>query len=206
MKPALLRRRLDLPGLGRARRESRRRAKLCVKRPLHIRAGRLLNLCHRHRPPSPAVARIRESRAEENQFSPVATSGVDFGYPQCPDCHSDAAFEASGDAGGPKTRSGRSDDEISPGQKRPAGELDGSPLLRDGIDVRSCEGAARKDGGLCRNGFCGLKDMMTNAPINVAMPVAIRAKKNLVIYSGGLNPLFSQALMSDLIGCSANTF
>ena len=76
----------------------------------------------------------------------------------------------------------------------------------DGINVRSCDGAARKDGGLCRNGFCGLKDMMTNAPINVAMPVAIRAKKNLVIYSGGLNPLFSQALMSDLIGCSANTF
>jgi hypothetical protein len=31
-------------------------------------------------------------------LSPVATSGVDFGA-QCPDCHSDAAFEASGDAG-----------------------------------------------------------------------------------------------------------
>jgi hypothetical protein len=47
---------------------------------------------------------------------------------------------------------------------------------------------------------------MTNTPISVAMPVAIRAKKNLVIYSSGLNPLFSQAFMSDLIGCSANTF
>jgi hypothetical protein len=47
---------------------------------------------------------------------------------------------------------------------------------------------------------------MTNAPIKVAMPVAIRAKKNLVIYSGGLNPLFNHALISDLIGCSANTF
>jgi hypothetical protein len=35
---------------------------------------------------------------------------------------------------------------------------------------------------------------MTNTPINVATVIAIRAKKNLVIYSGGLNPLlFSQA-------------
>jgi hypothetical protein len=51
-KPALPLRWLDLPGLRRARRESRRRAKLRVKRPLQNRAGRLLNLCHRHQPPA----------------------------------------------------------------------------------------------------------------------------------------------------------
>jgi hypothetical protein len=47
---------------------------------------------------------------------------------------------------------------------------------------------------------------MTNAPINVATPVATRAKKNLVIYSGGLSPLFSQLAMRDSIGCSVSTF
>jgi hypothetical protein len=47
---------------------------------------------------------------------------------------------------------------------------------------------------------------MTTAPIKVAMPIAISAKKNLVIYSGGLSPLFSQSLMSDLIDRSENTF
>jgi hypothetical protein len=40
-----------------------------------------------------------------------------------------------------------------PGQKRPAGELDGSPLSGGGVNVRSCVGAARKYCGLCRNGF-----------------------------------------------------
>ena len=48
---------------------------------------------------------------------------------------------------------------------------------------------------------------MTNAPINVATPIAIRPKKNLVIYSGGFNSLlFSQPTMRDLIGSSASTF
>jgi len=49
------------------------------------------------------------------------------------------------------------------------------------VNVRSREGAARKDWGLCRNGSGTLKVAMTIAPINVATPVAIRAKKNLVI-------------------------
>jgi len=69
----------------------------------------------------------------------------------------------------------------SPGQKRPAGEPDGSSLCCDGVNVRSREGAARKDWGLCRNGSGTLKVAMTIAPINVATPVAIKAKKNLVI-------------------------
>jgi hypothetical protein len=43
---------------------------------------------------------------------------------------------------------------------------------------------------------------MTSAPINVATPVAIRAKKNPDIYLGGLSSLFSQA-MCDRIGSSS---
>ena len=74
-KPVLPLRRLDLPGVRRARRISRRRAKLRVKRPLH---HRLLNLCHRHGPPAQQSQQYVESRAQENQLSPVATSGVDF--------------------------------------------------------------------------------------------------------------------------------
>ena len=92
-----------------------------------------------------------------------------------------------------------------PGQNRPAGELDGSPLSDGGVNVRSSVGAARKYCGLCRNGSCGLKATMTNAPINVATPVAIRAKKNLVIYSGGLSSLLFSHAMCDLIGSSPST-
>jgi hypothetical protein len=90
-----------------------------------------------------------------------------------------------------------------PGQKRPAGEFDGSPLSGGGVNVRSCVGAARKYSGLCRNRSCSLKATMTNAPINMATPIATRDKKSLLIYSGGLSsPLFSQA-MCDLIGSSS---
>jgi hypothetical protein len=88
LKPALLLRRLlrrlDIPGLRRARRESRRRSKLGVKRPLHNRVGRLLNLCHRHRPPSPAVATYLESREQDNQLSPIATSGINLAARSAP--------------------------------------------------------------------------------------------------------------------------
>src|SRR5258708_20170425 len=56
----LPRRRLDLPGLRRARRESRPRAELHVEGLLRNRAGRLLfKLYRHHQTPSPAVARIR---------------------------------------------------------------------------------------------------------------------------------------------------
>jgi hypothetical protein len=58
-------RRLDLPGLRRARRESRRRAKLRVKRPLHNQVGRLLNLSHRHQTPQPGSRKDTPSRAGE---------------------------------------------------------------------------------------------------------------------------------------------
>ena len=59
--------------------------------------------------------------------------------------------------------------------------------------------------GLCRNGLCGLKAAMTTAPINVATPVAIGAKKNLVIYSGGLSSLLFSHAMCDLMGSSPST-
>src|SRR5437660_7292914 len=52
-----------------ARRQTRRRAKLRVKRPLHNRAGRLLNLCHRHQPPSPVARKYLGSCEQENPFS-----------------------------------------------------------------------------------------------------------------------------------------
>ena len=87
-----------------------------------------------------------------------------------------------------------------PGQNRPAGELDGSPLSDGGVNVRSSVGAARKYCGLCRNGSCGLKATMTNAPINTATPIATRDKKNLVTYSGGLSSLLFSQAMCDLIG------
>jgi hypothetical protein len=87
-----------------------------------------------------------------------------------------------------------------PGQKRPAGELDGSPLSGGGVNVRSCVGAACKYCGLCRNGSGGLKATMTNAPINMATPIATRDKKNLIIYSGGLSSLLFSQAMCDIIG------
>ena len=90
-----------------------------------------------------------------------------------------------------------------PGQNRPAGELDGSPLSDGGVNVRSSVGAARKYCGLCRNGSCGLKATMTNAPINTATPIATRDKKNLVTYSGGLSSLLFSQAMCDLIGSSS---
>ena len=90
-----------------------------------------------------------------------------------------------------------------PRQKRPAGEFDGSPLSGSGVNVRSCVGVARKYCGLRRNGSCGLKATMTNAPINMATPNATRDKKNLVIYSGGLSSLLFSQAMCDLIGSSS---
>jgi hypothetical protein len=57
--------------------------------------------------------------------------------------------------------------------------------------------------GLCRNGSDTLKVAKTIAPINVATPVAIRAKKNLVIYLGGLSSLLFSHATCDLIGSSS---
>jgi hypothetical protein len=70
-------RRLDLLGLRRTRRESRRRAKLGVKRPLHSGAGRPLSLRHRHQTPQPNSRNHTSSRARRRtnfpQLKPAAS-------------------------------------------------------------------------------------------------------------------------------------
>jgi hypothetical protein len=78
-------RRLDLLGLRRTRRESRRRAKLRVKRPLHHRAGRPLSLRHRHQTPQPSSRNHTSSHARRKtnfpQLEPAASISATHSAP-----------------------------------------------------------------------------------------------------------------------------
>ena len=141
MKPALLLRRLDLPGLSLrcTRRESRRRAKLREKRPLQNSAGRLLNLCHRHQTPQPSSRKNTSSRARRKTNCPNCNQRHRFGYAQCPDCHSYAASKSPAGAKmtAPKTPAARRAYKKIAGQSsETAARSNGATGERPGATVR----------------------------------------------------------------------